>query len=179
MLLQLLLLLQDPGQDNMYIVCITVLLELMTAPLALANQQLSLLGRTCSTRPTQDSIAASLSIVWTVIRSSDEVLWQTGCIHPDCPCTPIAVLQPPLQGPIILLFSLASDQLQHYKVIFCFWMSDSNSMPLICQSCELITSYNIIHAELQVSKISLICPDFKLKMVVICTIYIGIIRYAY
>ena len=101
MLLQLLLLLllQDLGRT---IVCSAVLpspgLELTTTPLALANQQLSLLGRTCFTRPSQDSVAASLSIVQTLIRSSDEDLWQTGRIHPDCPCPPIAVLQPPATG---------------------------------------------------------------------------------
>ncbi len=39
-------------------------------------------------RPGQDSVAASLSIVRTLIRSSDEDLQQTGRI-------PIAVLQPP------------------------------------------------------------------------------------
>ena len=107
MLLQLLLL-QDLGRT---IVCSAALpspgLELTTAPLALANQQLSLLGRTCYTRPSQDSIAASLSIVRTLICSSDEDLWQTGHIHdlwqtghihPDCPCPPIAVLQPPATG---------------------------------------------------------------------------------
>ena len=60
-----------------------------------ANQQLSLLGRTCFTRPTQDRVAASLSIVQTLICSSDEDLWQTGRIHPDFPCPPISVLQPP------------------------------------------------------------------------------------
>ncbi len=96
LLLLLLLLLQDLGRT---IVCSAVLpspgLELTTTPLALANQQLSLLGRTCFTRPSQDSVAASLSIVQTLIRSSDEDLWQTGRIHPDCPCPPIAVLQPP------------------------------------------------------------------------------------
>ena len=81
------------------IVCVTVLpsprLELTTTPLALANQQLSVLGRTCFTRPTQDRVAASLSIVRTLICSSDEDLWQTGRIHPDFPCPPISVLQPP------------------------------------------------------------------------------------
>ena len=99
LLLLLLLLLQDLGRT---IVCSAVLpspgLELTTTPLALANQQLSLLGRTCFTRPSQDSVAASLSIVQTLIRSSDEDLWQTGRIHPDCPCPPIAVLQPPATG---------------------------------------------------------------------------------
>ena len=60
MLLQLLLLLLlDLGRT---IVCSAVLplpgLELTTTPLALANQQLSLLGRTCFTRPSQDSVAA-------------------------------------------------------------------------------------------------------------------------
>ena len=68
--------------------------------LAPANQQLSLLGRTCLNRPGQDSVAASLSLVQTIIRSSDKDLQQTGCIHPDCPCPPIAVLQPPLQSQI-------------------------------------------------------------------------------
>ena len=36
-------------------------LELVTAQLALASQQLSLLGRACLTRPSQDSLTASLS----------------------------------------------------------------------------------------------------------------------
>ena len=58
LLLLLLLLLQDLGRT---IVCSAVLpspgLELTTTPLALANQQLSLLGRTCFTRPSQDSVA--------------------------------------------------------------------------------------------------------------------------
>ena len=52
------LLLQILGRT---IVCSTVL---KTTPLALANQRLSLLGRTCLTRAGQDSVAASLSIVW-------------------------------------------------------------------------------------------------------------------
>ena len=68
-------------------------LEVTTAPLA--NQQLSLLDRTCLTRPSQDSVAASLSLVRMLIRSLDKVLRQTGHIHPDCPGPPIAVLQPP------------------------------------------------------------------------------------
>ena len=79
------------------IVCIAVLPspghELTTALFALASQQLSLLGRTCFTRPTEDSVAASLSIVGILICSSDKDLWQTGRIHPYCPCPPIAVLQ--------------------------------------------------------------------------------------
>ena len=58
------------------IVCSTVLpspgLELTTAPSALANQQLSLFHRTCLTRPSQDSVSASLSKVRTLIRSSNE-----------------------------------------------------------------------------------------------------------
>ena len=68
--------------------------------LALANQQLSLLDWACLTRPRpcQDSMAASLSIVQTLIRSSDEDHQLTGRIHPDCPCPPIAVLQPPVAG---------------------------------------------------------------------------------
>ena len=74
------LLLQILGRT---IVCSTVL---KTTPLALANQRLSLLGRTCLTRAGQDSVAASLSIVWNLIRSSDKNLRQTGRIHPDCPC---------------------------------------------------------------------------------------------
>ena len=49
--------------------------------------------------PGQDSVAASLSIVWMLIRSLNEDLWQSGRIHPNCPCPQIAVLQPPLQGP--------------------------------------------------------------------------------
>ena len=81
------------------IVCIAVIpsprLYLATAPLAQPHQKLSLLGRTCSTRLDQASVAASLSIVMTLIRSSDEDLRQTGHIHPDCPCAPIAVLQNP------------------------------------------------------------------------------------
>ena len=84
------------------IVCSAVLpspgLELMTTPLALANQQLSLIGRTCLMRPGQDSVAASLSLVRTQICSLDKDLWQTGCIHPDCPWPPIAALQPPATG---------------------------------------------------------------------------------
>ena len=40
-------------------------------------------------RPGQDSVAASLSIVWALIHSSDEDLY----IHPDCPCPPLAVLR--------------------------------------------------------------------------------------
>ena len=98
-LLLLLLLLQDLGRT---IVCSAVLpspgLELTTTPLALANQQLSLLGRTCFTRPSQDSVAASLNIVWVLISSLDKDLQQTGRIHPDCHCPPIAVLQPPATG---------------------------------------------------------------------------------
>ena len=85
------------------IVCSAVLpspqLELTTTPLALANQQLSLLGKTCLTRPCQDRVEASLSIVQTLISSSEEDLRQTGRIHPNSPCPPIAVLQPLLQGP--------------------------------------------------------------------------------
>ena len=81
------------------IVCSAVLpspgLELSTALLALANQQLSLLGRTCLTRPCQDSMAASLSLVRNLICSLDQDRRQTCRIHPDCPCPPIAVLQPP------------------------------------------------------------------------------------
>ena len=42
-----------------------------TAPSALANQQMSLLGRTSFTRPSQDSVAAFLSIVRPLIPSSD------------------------------------------------------------------------------------------------------------
>ena len=42
-----------------------------------------------------DSVAASLSLVQMLIRSSDKDLRQTGRMHPDCPCPPIAVLQPP------------------------------------------------------------------------------------
>ena len=85
LLLLLLLLLLILGRT---IVCNAVLpslrLELVTAPLALANQQLSLQGRTCLTRPSQDSKAASLSLVQMLIRSSNEDLLQTGRIHPDC-----------------------------------------------------------------------------------------------
>ena len=89
-----LLLLQNLGRT---IVCSTVPpspgLKLATTPLALANQQLSLLGcSTCLTRPGQDSVAASLSIVRTIIRSLDQDLQQTGRIHPDCPCPPIVVV---------------------------------------------------------------------------------------
>ena len=40
----------------------------------------------------QDSVAASFSLVQTLIRSSDEDLRQTSSIHPDCPCPPIAFL---------------------------------------------------------------------------------------
>ena len=53
-------------------------------------------------------MAASLSIVRTLIRSSDEDLWQTGHIHPDCPCPPIAVLQPPATGADFFFFSFFS-----------------------------------------------------------------------
>ena len=60
------------------VVCSTVLsslgIELATATLALANQQLSLLGRPCLTRPIQDSVAASLSLVRTLIHCWDEDL---------------------------------------------------------------------------------------------------------
>ena len=74
LLLQLLLLL-DLGRT---IVCSAVLpspgLKLTTPPLALANQKLSLLGWTCFTRASQDSVAASLSIVGTLIRSLDKDL---------------------------------------------------------------------------------------------------------
>ena len=79
----LLLLLRILGRT---IVCSTVLLpspglEFTTTPLELANQQLSLLARNCSTRPSQDSVAASLSKVQMLIRSLEEDLRQTGCIH--------------------------------------------------------------------------------------------------
>ena len=84
------------------IVCRVVLplprLELATAPLALINQQLSLLGRTCLTRPRQDNVAASLSFLRTLICSLDKDRCQTGRIHLDCPCPPIPVLQPPTTG---------------------------------------------------------------------------------
>ena len=91
----------DPGQDNT--VCSAVLpspgLKRTSAPLVLSSQQLSLLGRTCLTRPGQNSVAASLGIVRKLIHSSDEDLWQTGHhIHPNCPCPPISVLQPLLRG---------------------------------------------------------------------------------
>ena len=43
-------------------------------------------------------MAGSLSIVHTLICSSDEDLQQTGRIHADFPCLPIAVLQPPATG---------------------------------------------------------------------------------
>ena len=56
-------------------------LELATATMALANQQLSLLGSTCLTRPGLDSMAASLSIVQMLISSLDEDLRQTGHIQ--------------------------------------------------------------------------------------------------
>ena len=85
----------ESGQDNSLYALPLPRLELETTPLALANQQLSLLGKTWLTRPGQDSVAASLSRVRTLIHSSDEDLQQTGHIHPDCPCPPIAVLQPP------------------------------------------------------------------------------------
>ena len=49
-------------------------------------------------RPGQDSVAASLSIVWTLIPSSDEDLQKTGRI-------PIAVLQPP---PLLYLTIISS-----------------------------------------------------------------------
>ena len=96
-LLLLLLPAADVGQDNILYSAILPLprLELATTSLELANQQLSLLGSTCLARPGQSSVAASLSFVRTLIRSSDKDLWQTGCIHLDCPCPPIAVLQPP------------------------------------------------------------------------------------
>ena len=59
-LLLLLLLLQNHGRT---IVCSAFLpspgLKLVITPLALANQQLYLLGRTCLTRPSQDSMAES------------------------------------------------------------------------------------------------------------------------
>ena len=94
LLLQLLLL-RIQGRT---IVCRNILLspglKLVTTPLALANEQLSLLVRAYLTRSGQDSVAASLSIVRMLIRSSDKDLWQTGRTHPDCPCPPIAVLQP-------------------------------------------------------------------------------------
>ena len=76
------------------IVCSAVLpsagLKLATAPLVL--------GRTSLTRPIQDSVAASLSLVWGLIRSLDEDLRQTSRIH--IPIVLVHQLQcysPPLQ----------------------------------------------------------------------------------
>ena len=97
----------DPWQNNSLLRCST-LARAQTRDCnigTLANQQLSLLGRTCLTRPSQDIVAASLSILRTLICSLDKDLWQTGATHPDCPCPPIAVLQPLLHGLIYLMDS--------------------------------------------------------------------------
>ena len=69
-------------------------LEPAPTPLALANQHYpAKQGLFPGSKPSQDSLAASLSIVRTLVHSSDEDPRQTGRIHPDCPCPPIAGLQ--------------------------------------------------------------------------------------
>ena len=76
----------DPGQDNS-LLCHFALAWARTRDWTIGTSQpttLPSLGRTCLTRPSQDSVAASLSLVWALICSSDEDLLQTGRIHPDC-----------------------------------------------------------------------------------------------
>ena len=84
--------------------------------------------------------AASLSIVWALIRSSDKDLRQTGCIHPDCPCHPIAVLQPPISSAMLPSLSLAvtsyvsvSELLSLFPaVISCPWLCFIFCPQLLC-----------------------------------------------
>ena len=40
------------------------------------------------TGPIYECVSTSLSLVWTLIRSSDKDPWQTVHVHPDCPCPP-------------------------------------------------------------------------------------------
>ena len=114
----LLLMLRIQGRS---IVCSAILpsprLELSTAPLALANQQLSLLG----TR--QDLFHQAQPGHRGSIPEHSAGLRQTGCIHPNCPCPPVAVLQPPASGTILNSIKTLS------KIYFIGWCSSQYSVP--------------------------------------------------
>ena len=81
----------DPGQDNSLQRCFAFTRAHTCHRTIGTSQQTTVPAKQAQSR--QKSVAASLNIVQTLIRSSDEER-QTGSTHPDCPCPPIAVLQP-------------------------------------------------------------------------------------
>ena len=78
-------------------------LELASAPLTLVKHHTHRkVACLCPQRPDKGGavrqacylcVSTSLSIMRTLIRSSDEDLWNTVHVHPDCPSPPIAGLQ--------------------------------------------------------------------------------------
>ena len=90
----------DPWQDNSLLRCST-LARAQTRDCnigTLANQQLSLLGRTCLTRPSQDSVAASLSLVWALICSSTRIYCRQAAYIPIVLVHQLQALEPPAKG---------------------------------------------------------------------------------
>ena len=55
------------------------------------NQRTDMWGAV--TRPIHVCVATSLSLMRTLIRSSDEDRWHTVHVHPDCPSLSVATLQ--------------------------------------------------------------------------------------